>query len=79
MTLRFSDTLVGAVLDRLGQDAVLTPEGEDAFRVTAEVAVSPQFFAWIFGFGTEAEILSPAPVREEAGRTAAGIAALYGA
>jgi hypothetical protein len=42
------------------------------------VAVSPQFFAWVFGFGTEAEILSPQAVREQAGREAAAIAALYG-
>ena len=45
--------------------------------MTAEVAVSPQFFAWVFGFGTEAEILSPEAVRREAGRQAADIAAKY--
>lgn len=77
VTLRFSDTLVGAVLDRLGQDAVLTPEGEDAFRVTAEVAVSPQFFAWVFGFGADARILGPAEVRSEMGKYAETVAALY--
>ena len=77
--MRFTSHLAGAVIDRFGKDVMLIPEGEERFTVTAEVAVSPQFFAWIFGFGTEAEILSPAPVREEAGRTAAGIAALYGA
>ena len=27
--------------------------------MTVPVAVSPQFFAWVFGFGAEAEILSP--------------------
>ena len=39
--------------------------------------MSPQFFAWVFGFGSEAEILSPASVREQAGLQAARIAALY--
>ena len=77
VTLRFSDDLVGAVLDRLGQDAVLTPEGEDAFRVTAEVAVSPQFFAWVFGFGTDARILGPEEVRLRMGEYAESVAALY--
>ncbi len=77
VTLRFSDELVGAVLDRLGQDAVLTPEGEKAFRVTAEVAVSPQFFAWVFGFGTDARILGPEEVRVRMGEYTEAVAALY--
>ena len=77
VTLRFSNELVGAVLDRLGQDAALTPEGEDAFRVSAEVAVSPQFYAWVFGFGTQARILDPAEVRAGMGAYAEAVAALY--
>ncbi len=77
VTLRFSDELVGAVLDRLGQDAVLTPEGEKAFRVTAEVAVSPQFFAWVFGFGTDARILGPEEVRVRMGEYTEAVAVLY--
>ena len=77
VTLRFGNDLVGAVLDRLGQDAVLTPEGEDAFRVTAEVAVSPQFYAWVFGFGTDARILAPAEVCAGMGEYAEAVAALY--
>jgi predicted DNA-binding transcriptional regulator YafY len=77
VTLRFRNHLVGAVLDRLGQDAPLVQEDEDHFRVTAEVVVSPQFFAWVFGFGTEARILSPASAAEEMGRYAAAVSDLY--
>ncbi|MBR3473715.1 MAG: WYL domain-containing protein [Oscillospiraceae bacterium] len=76
--LRFRNHLAGAVIDRFGKDVMLVPEGEERFTVTAEVAVSPQFFAWVFGFGEEAEILSPPEVREEAGRQAERIAGLYG-
>ena len=43
---------------------LLTPDGEEHFLVTARVAVSPQFYAWVLGFGSEAEILGPASVRE---------------
>ncbi len=75
--MRFASHLAGAVIDRFGKDVMLIPEGEDRFTVTAEVAVSPQFFAWIFGFGAEAEILSPAAVRDKAGAAAAEIAGLY--
>ena len=76
--MRFASHLAGAVLDRFGKDTILFPEGEEAFTCTAEVAVSPQFFAWIFGFGAEAEILSPAGVRAEAAAQAREIAGLYG-
>ena len=75
--MRFARHLAGAVIDRFGKEVLLIPEGEESFTVTAEVAVSPQFFAWVFGFGTEAEILSPEAVRREAGRLAADIAAKY--
>ena len=37
---------------------------EDYFTVSVPVAVSPQFYAWVFGFGGEVEILSPDSVRE---------------
>ena len=76
--MRFARHLAAAVIDRFGKDLILIPEGEESFTVTAEVAVSPQFFAWVFGFGTEAEILSPEAVRREAGQLAADIAAKYG-
>ena len=75
--LRFENDLVGAVLDRLGQDAALVPEGEDGFRVAAEVVVSPQFFAWVFGFGPKARILGPEPVCAAMGEFAESVAALY--
>ena len=62
--MRFSRRLAGAVIDRFGREHILTPDGEDHFLFTAPVAVSPQFYAWLLGFGDEAEILGPAAVRE---------------
>ena len=75
--MRFAAHLAGAVLDRFGKETMLIPEGEERFTLTAQVVPSPQFYAWVFGFGTEAEILSPPRVREEAGRLAGEIAGLY--
>ena len=63
--LRFDSRMVGAVLDRLGRDAVLVPDGPDHFTVTADVVVSPQFFAWVFGFHTLAQIVGPPDVVEK--------------
>jgi predicted DNA-binding transcriptional regulator YafY len=59
VTLRFDNSLVGAVLDRLGQDSMIIPDGDSHFTVTTDVIVSPQFFAWVAGFGPDARIVSP--------------------
>ena len=75
--LRFENELVGAVIDRLGRDAMLIPDGEDHFTVRADVVVSPQFFAWVCGFGNRAKILDPEHVAEQMRRHVTGVAALY--
>ena len=75
--LRFLNHLSGAVIDRFGKDTILTPDGDEHFIIAVNVVVSPQFFAWVFGFGAEAEILSPEAVRRQMGAQAAQIAAQY--
>lgn len=62
--LRFENRLVGTVIDRFGRDTVIIASDEGHFTVSVEVAVSPKFYAWVFGFGSAAEILSPQSVRE---------------
>ncbi len=59
------NALVGVVLDRFGQDAMLVPDGEEHFTVTVDVMVSPQFWGWLFGLGGGAAILAPEWAREE--------------
>ena len=76
--LRFANHLAGAVIDRFGKDVMLIRDGEEHFTVTVDVVVSPLFFAWVFGFGAEAEILAPEDVRRQARKAAAEIAGLYG-
>ena len=62
VVLRFENHLVGAVLDRLGRDVFIVPDGPDHFTVRTDVIVSPQFFAWVLGFGGSAHIIVPAEV-----------------
>lgn len=62
VALRFENHLVGAVLDRLGRDAFIIPDGPDHFTVRTDVVVSPQFFAWVLGFGGGAQVIGPEPV-----------------
>ena len=75
--MRFKNNLAGAVFDRFGTDIMLIPDGEDHFTVTLDLAVSPRFYAWLFGFGTDAEILSPDDVREDASNMAQRIVEMY--
>lgn len=65
VTLRFSNSLAGVVIDRFGKDVILIPDGPDHFKLTVDVLVSNQFFAWVFGFAENCEILSPERLRDE--------------
>ncbi len=75
--LRFENELVGAVLDRLGQDAMLVPDGDTHFTVLCDVIVSPQFYAWLTAFGPKAKILAPEEVVEGMRAHIDQVAALY--
>lgn len=75
--LRFANHLVGAVLDRFGRDTIIIKDGDEHFTFTVNVVVSQQFLAWVFGFGSEAEIISPDEVREEMKKQAFAVAKLY--
>ena len=75
--LRFEKDLVGAVIDRLGRDVMLVPDGEDHFTVRTNVIVSPQFFAWVLGFGNKAKILEPESVVRKLREHLDQVTALY--
>ena len=75
--LRFANHLVGAVLDRFGRDTIIIKDDNEHFVFTVNVVVSQQFLAWVFGFGNEAEILSPDEVRKEMKKQASAVAKLY--
>lgn len=76
--LRFANHLVGAVIDRFGRDTMIVAGDEEHFTVSVNVAVSQKFYAWLFGFGTEVEIVAPASAREEMKKTVLEIAEMYG-
>lgn len=76
--MRFENHLVGAVLDRLGSEVFIVPNGPAHFTVRTDVVVSPQFFAWVLGFGPQAQIVGPAHVVEGMKAHIGSVAALYG-
>ena len=56
---------------------MLIPDGTDHFTVRADVVVSPQFFAWVCGFGNQAKILEPEHVVADMKSHLVKISALY--
>lgn len=75
--LRFKNHLVGTVLDRLGRDVFIVPDGNNHFTVRVDVVVSSQFFAWVFGFGDSARILGPSTVVEQMRQYIRDVSTLY--
>lgn len=75
--LRFENQLVGAVLDRLGREVMLVADGDDHFTVGVDVVVSPQFFAWVSGFGVAAQIIGPQDVVTKMAQHSRAVANLY--
>lgn len=65
VTLSCKNHLAGVMIDRFGQDAAMRKKDEEHFYLRAEVAVSPQFFGWITGFGDGVTIEKPQNIQSE--------------
>lgn len=59
-----NNSLASVIIDRFGKDITMIPRDEQSFSVNVNVAVSPQFYSWIFGLSDKVYIESPASVRE---------------
>ena len=64
-------------MDRVGRDIVPMKVDNNHFRVIVSVAVSQQFFGWIFGLGKAVRIAGPESVKEQMKKALADIAARY--
>lgn len=63
--LSFPIELINSAVDKFGSDAMMVPQSDGSFTLTAEVAVSPTFYAWVFSFSGRVKILAPEAVRQE--------------
>ena len=63
--LRFKNEIVGVLLDRFGKDIVISPADQEGWSETnVEVAISDQFFGWLFSLGMMVRVVSPEEVTE---------------
>lgn len=78
ISIRFDASLVGAVIDRFGEEVDITPARDGkSFVASVQAGISPTFYSWVMLFGAKAEILSPPEVRAEIFRLAGEIADRY--
>lgn len=75
--IKFANYFANAVIDRFGKDTLFEITDEEHFQINVRVVVSPPLFAWLFQFGTDAEIISPESVREEMQKRALEAALLH--
>lgn len=63
--IEFSNRFVGVVIDRFGKDVIINKQENGKFTVNVSVEVSPQFFGWLAGLGSEVVLISPQKTKEE--------------
>ena len=56
VTLVFSNHMMNAALDRFGHDIIPVKVDNRHFQITVPVAVSQQFFGWVFSLGNTVRI-----------------------
>ena len=63
VTLTVKDEMIGVIIDRFGKNIIIKPSKKKGWTdARVEVAVSDQFFGWIFGLGSSVKITAPASV-----------------
>ena len=58
------NAMMNTVLDHFGEKVKVKKADDEHFAFTAEVSVSPTFFAWVFEFGGKIKILGPQSVKD---------------
>ena len=75
--LSVDNTLIGVIVDRFGKNVFIEEESDNTFIINVKIALSPQFFGWLFGLGTKVKILAPQKAVEEFSSYAKSISDLY--
>ncbi len=65
IVLEFSDNLIGVVYDKFGEDTKMFRANEQNCIATVRVQISPTFWGWVFQFGKNMRIISPASLIDE--------------
>ena len=75
--IEFPNEKVGIFIDRFGKDITIRKAGQDRSMIAVDVAVSLQFFGWIFSLGSDVKITGPSDVVDKAKESAKGFLENY--
>lgn len=73
----FLNRMLNTVIDRFGKDVMAYPVDKSHFKITVPVAVSQQFYGWVFGLGKMVRIVGPDDVKEGMKKALADITERY--
>ena len=59
VTFQAKNWMIGIMLDRFGRDIPVARVNDEEFETRVDVAVSPQFFGWLFALGTDIRVTAP--------------------
>lgn len=75
--IQFPNSMCGVFIDRFGKEITFRRIDENHSELRVDVAVSYQFFGWIFSLGKEVRVTEPAEVVAQMKRAAEEFAANY--
>ena len=77
VTFQAKNWMVGIMIDRFGRDIPIVPVNDEEFETRIDLAVSPQFFGWLFALGPDIRVTSPGFVINRIREYGAGVMENY--
>lgn len=62
VTFQAKNWMVGILIDRFGRDIPILPINDEEFETRIDIAVSPQFFGWLFALGPDIKATAPSNI-----------------
>lgn len=75
--IQFPNNMCGVFIDRFGKEIRIRKVDEDSSIVAVDVAISPQFYGWIFSLGRAVKVVGPEEVVKQMRLAAKDFAANY--
>ena len=62
VTFQAKNWMIGIMIDRFGRDIPIATVNDQEFETRIDIAISPQFYGWLFALGPDIRVTSPGSV-----------------